>query len=284
MGADRASHAISRSCSRTFPVCCPRSAWTSSAGFAFTKLDGLVVDMFHFSDQEQFLEMNQGWRCAADQGAGGCDPRPDRSRRAAQRARGRRVPPAAAWYSRRSCTATTSRRAGYTIVEIVAENALGLLYRMSRAMSESGCEVDLVLIATEGPAGDRRVSSDAPGAKLSAGAAGGADRRTYNAFWRDAHETRSKSIVRPNKVDDVKNALEKLQISGMTVTEVRGHGKQKGHTAIYRGQGIQREPPAEDGNRSRRARYDVVDAAVRPLPKRRTNRRDRRRTNLRDPA
>ena len=45
-----------------------------------------------------------------------------------------------------------------------------------------------------------------------------------------------KSIVRPNKVDDVKSALEKIQISGMTVTEVRGHGKQKGHTAIYRGQ------------------------------------------------
>jgi nitrogen regulatory protein PII len=45
-----------------------------------------------------------------------------------------------------------------------------------------------------------------------------------------------KSIVRPNKVDDVKTALERLQISGMTVTEVRGHGKQKGHTAIYRGQ------------------------------------------------
>ena len=44
-----------------------------------------------------------------------------------------------------------------------------------------------------------------------------------------------KSIVRPNKVDDVKSALEKLQISGMTVTEVRGHGKQKGHTAMYRG-------------------------------------------------
>jgi len=45
-----------------------------------------------------------------------------------------------------------------------------------------------------------------------------------------------KAIVRPNKVDDVKGALEKLQVSGMTVTEVRGHGKQKGHTAIYRGQ------------------------------------------------
>ena len=45
-----------------------------------------------------------------------------------------------------------------------------------------------------------------------------------------------KSIIRPNKVDEVKDALGKLGLSGMTVTEVRGHGKQKGHTAIYRGQ------------------------------------------------
>ena len=44
-----------------------------------------------------------------------------------------------------------------------------------------------------------------------------------------------KAIVRPNKVDDVREALQKLSISGMTVSEVRGHGKQKGHTAIYRG-------------------------------------------------
>ena len=44
-----------------------------------------------------------------------------------------------------------------------------------------------------------------------------------------------KAIIRPNKVDDVKDALAKLNISGMTVTEVRGHGKQKGHTAVYRG-------------------------------------------------
>ena len=44
-----------------------------------------------------------------------------------------------------------------------------------------------------------------------------------------------KTIIRPNKVDDVKDALAALGISGMTVTEVRGHGKQKGHTAIYRG-------------------------------------------------
>jgi nitrogen regulatory protein PII len=44
-----------------------------------------------------------------------------------------------------------------------------------------------------------------------------------------------KCIIRPNKVDEVKDALAKLSIAGMTVTEVRGHGKQKGHTAIYRG-------------------------------------------------
>jgi len=44
-----------------------------------------------------------------------------------------------------------------------------------------------------------------------------------------------KSIIRPNKVDEVKDALAKMNIAGMTVTEVRGHGKQKGHTAVYRG-------------------------------------------------
>jgi len=44
-----------------------------------------------------------------------------------------------------------------------------------------------------------------------------------------------KAIVRPNKVDEVKEALGKVQVSGLTVTEVRGHGQQKGHTAIYRG-------------------------------------------------
>ena len=44
-----------------------------------------------------------------------------------------------------------------------------------------------------------------------------------------------KAIVRPNKVDDVRDALEKLNLAGMTVTDVRGHGRQKGHTAVYRG-------------------------------------------------
>jgi nitrogen regulatory protein PII len=44
-----------------------------------------------------------------------------------------------------------------------------------------------------------------------------------------------KAIVRPHRVDDITDALGKLNLSGMTVTEVRGHGLQKGHTAVYRG-------------------------------------------------
>lgn len=44
-----------------------------------------------------------------------------------------------------------------------------------------------------------------------------------------------KAIVRPNKVDEVKDALARVSLPGMTVTEVRGHGRQKGHTATYRG-------------------------------------------------
>ncbi len=44
-----------------------------------------------------------------------------------------------------------------------------------------------------------------------------------------------KSIIRPNKVDEVKDALAKLNIAGMTVTEVRGFGRQRDHTETYRG-------------------------------------------------
>jgi nitrogen regulatory protein P-II 2 len=44
-----------------------------------------------------------------------------------------------------------------------------------------------------------------------------------------------KAIVRPNKVDEIRDALDKLSLPGLTVTEVRGHGRQKGHTATYRG-------------------------------------------------
>ena len=44
------------------------------------------------------------------------------------------------------------------------------------------------------------------------------------------------AIVQPFKLDDVKEALKAIGIEGMTVTEVRGHGRQKGHKETYRGQ------------------------------------------------
>jgi nitrogen regulatory protein PII len=44
-----------------------------------------------------------------------------------------------------------------------------------------------------------------------------------------------KAIVKPFKLDDVKEALSEVGVVGMTVTEVKGFGRQKGHTEIYRG-------------------------------------------------
>ncbi len=43
------------------------------------------------------------------------------------------------------------------------------------------------------------------------------------------------AIVRPFKVDDVKDALQDLDVKGMTITEVKGFGRQGGHTETYRG-------------------------------------------------
>ena len=43
------------------------------------------------------------------------------------------------------------------------------------------------------------------------------------------------AIVKPFKLDDVKSALSELGVEGMTVSEVKGFGRQKGHTEIYRG-------------------------------------------------
>jgi len=43
------------------------------------------------------------------------------------------------------------------------------------------------------------------------------------------------AIIKPFKLDDVRDALTKIGIAGMTVTEVKGYGRQKGHKEIYRG-------------------------------------------------
>src|SRR6201998_4919992 len=44
------------------------------------------------------------------------------------------------------------------------------------------------------------------------------------------------AIVQPFKLEDVKEALKNIGIEGMTINEVRGHGRQKGHKEVYRGQ------------------------------------------------
>lgn len=118
-------------------------------GFAFTKANGLIVDAFHFVDDERFLELNKE---GDEQLLKVLHDVLERKSDVAVRLQGREQ-----GIFRRNlqgfapvihCDNESSRR--YTIVEIVAENAIGLLYRVSRVMSELGCDVDLVLIATEG--------------------------------------------------------------------------------------------------------------------------------------
>ena len=121
-------------------------------GQAMTNPNGLVLDVFQFADQERFLELNPAGKdqfvsALATVIAGQVD--------VAERLRAREE---SVLYRRRSGVTPTvpvihadnqsSRR--YTILDLVADNALGLLHRVSRAISRHGCDVDLVLISTEG--------------------------------------------------------------------------------------------------------------------------------------
>jgi len=47
--------------------------------------------------------------------------------------------------------------------------------------------------------------------------------------------TKIEAIIQPSKLEAVKNALHDVGVEGMTVLEARGHGRQKGHTEVYRG-------------------------------------------------
>jgi [protein-PII] uridylyltransferase len=118
-------------------------------GHAMTSPHGLVLDVFQFTDRERFLELNPGARdefvAVLEKVVSGLVDVTVRLRRREQspvHLRPRRVTPVV------HCDNHASQR--YTIVEIVADDALGLLYRISRVMSQQGCDVDLVLMATEG--------------------------------------------------------------------------------------------------------------------------------------
>jgi [protein-PII] uridylyltransferase len=119
-------------------------------GHAMTTPQGLVLDIVQFVDQERYLELNPGEerekfsRVLKDVLAGRVDVT-ERLRRREQSVLRRETTrvPAVVHFDNQS-----SRR--YTILEINAGDALGLLYRISRLISRHGCDVDLVLISTEG--------------------------------------------------------------------------------------------------------------------------------------
>jgi [protein-PII] uridylyltransferase len=119
-------------------------------GHALTNPSGLVLDVFQFTDDERFLELNADAQdrllhVLEDVVAGREELAPrlrGRERGALAVRSGARFQPVV-----RGDNEASSR---YTILDIVATNALGLLYRISRVISRHGCDVDLVLIATEG--------------------------------------------------------------------------------------------------------------------------------------
>jgi [protein-PII] uridylyltransferase len=119
-------------------------------GHALTNPSGLVLDVFQFTDDERFLELNSD---AQDRllhvlenvvaGREELAPRLRGRERGVHAVRnGMRFPPVV--------RADNEASGRYTILDIVATNVLGLLYRISRVISQHGCDVDLVLIATEG--------------------------------------------------------------------------------------------------------------------------------------
>src|SRR5881628_3007956 len=60
-------------------------------------------------------------------------------------------------------------------------------------------------------------------------------RRSRSRSLRRSEMKKIEAIIKPFKLDDVKEALTELGVVGMSVTEVRGFGRQKGHTELYRG-------------------------------------------------
>jgi [protein-PII] uridylyltransferase len=136
-------------------------------GHALTNPNGLVLDIFQFTDQERYLELNEDGQdqflAVLEETVSGRD---DVTKRLRARERGilyrrgvPRFPPMI------HCDNQSSRR--YTILDIIANNAIGLLHRISRVMSRHGCDVDLVLISTEGEKAIDVFHITQGGAKLS---------------------------------------------------------------------------------------------------------------------
>ncbi len=65
--------------------------------------------------------------------------------------------------------------------------------------------------------------------------AGLRDRKQFASAQKGNEMKKIEAIIKPFKLDEVKEALGEIGIQGMTVTEVKGFGRQKGHTELYRG-------------------------------------------------
>ena len=137
-------------------------------GHAMTNPNGLVLDIFQFTDEDQYLALNADGRErfleVLEETVSG---RVDVTARLHARAhsvlhdgRVRRFAPVI------HADTHSSRR--YTILDIIASNAIGLLHGISRVISRHGCNVDLVLISTEGAKAIDVFHITADGAKLPA--------------------------------------------------------------------------------------------------------------------
>jgi [protein-PII] uridylyltransferase len=137
-------------------------------GHALTNPNGLVLDVFQFVDAERFLALNAEARetvlHAIEDVVAGRSSASDRLRGRLRGLRRRRVPRTAPVVH---VDNAASRK--YTVLEIVAPDELGLLYRISRGISEHGCEIDLVLISTEGDTAIDVFHITRGGAKVPAG-------------------------------------------------------------------------------------------------------------------
>ncbi len=118
-------------------------------GHAMTNPNGLVLDVFQFVDAERFLTLNADASAAVlnaiEDIVAGRSTAAERLRGRLRGLQRRRAPRAAPIVH---ADDAASRK--YTVLEIVAPDEFGLLYRISRAISEHGCAIDLVLISTEG--------------------------------------------------------------------------------------------------------------------------------------
>jgi nitrogen regulatory protein P-II 1 len=59
----------------------------------------------------------------------------------------------------------------------------------------------------------------------------------YAILTKERNMKKIQAIIKPFKLDEVRDALQEIDVAGVTVTEAKGFGRQKGHTELYRGAG-----------------------------------------------